>query len=233
MGLSSPDPNRTFLCYPADILELAKHLGISQFQVLSVSGGGPYAFACLKAIPRSMCIGGQIVSSIYPLSFGTNGMSFMHRSIMFLSYWAPGFVGTLMDWQIGSAARNPDRNVLKESLMKSMKYMPKRDQEALEQDDYLAALMDALRESFRDGGAGMGVESYLFAKDWGFELGDIDEHDIGLWHGKLDINCPFGMAQHAAGLLKASETHFLEEEAHSLASFHKDEILRSFLSSFT
>ena len=82
-----------------------------------------------------------------------------------------------MDWQIGSAARNPDRNILKESLMKNTKYMPKRDQVALEQDDYLAALMDALRESFRDGGAGMGVDhtrsQRIGDSSWGTSMGTI------------------------------------------------------------
>lgn len=89
-GLSSHDLKRTILSSPADILELAAHLDVSQFRVLSVSGG-PYAFAGLKNLPAEKCLGGQIISAINPLSFGTKGMSLSRRAVMFfvLDTWNP------------------------------------------------------------------------------------------------------------------------------------------------
>jgi hypothetical protein len=47
-----------------------------------------------------------------------------------------------MDWQLGSAARNPDPNVLKEMMKKATARLPKRDQEALEGRDLGNVMMD-------------------------------------------------------------------------------------------
>ena len=54
------------------------------------------------------------------------------RPLLFISYWAPGFLGRVMDWELGSTARNPDPNVLK-AMMKigDSKATPQRDQYAL------------------------------------------------------------------------------------------------------
>lgn len=232
MGLSSHDPKRTLLSYPADILELASYLNISQFRVLSVSGGGPYAFACLFSIPKTQCLGGQIVSAIYPVKFGTKGMSSMHKAVMFFSYWAPSFLGWLMDWQLGNAARDPDPNVLKTMLQKSSKNLPQRDQDAMERADFGPVMLDAARESFVKGGSrGIALESHLLALDWGFELEgiDLEGRDLTIWHGKLDVNCPVGMAERAATLLRGAKTRFLVVEGHSLVAHQSEAILKSFL----
>jgi pimeloyl-ACP methyl ester carboxylesterase len=232
MGLSSHDPKRTILSYPADILELASHLQIPQFRVLSVSGGGPYAFACLNSIPAQQCLGGQIISSIYPLKFGTLGMSSMHRAMMFLSYWVPGFLGWLVNWQLGNAARNPDPNVLKDMIKKSLNGLPQRDREAVENSDFGLVMMDAARECFVKGGSeGITLETHLLTLDWGFELEDVDlaGRDLTIWHGKLDVNCPMGMAEKAAPLLKGAQTKFLDREGHSLVAHQTEAILKSFL----
>jgi hypothetical protein len=71
---------------------------------------------------------------------------FVHRNVLFMSYWAPGLLGWAMDWQLGSAAQNPDLNVLKEMMKKSTARLPERDQSALEGRDLGNVMMDATRE---------------------------------------------------------------------------------------
>ncbi len=233
-GLSTHDPKRTLLSYPADILALASHLSITQFRVLSVSGGGPYAFACLKTLQPSQCLGGSIVSSIYPLKFGKKGMSWAHQTVLFLSYWTPGLLGWVMDWELGSAARNPDPEVLKTMMAKALKRLPQRDQDALASRDFGSVMIDAARESFvKGGGAGVALESHLLSLDWGFELQDIemDGREVTLWHGALDVNCPIGMAEKAAAILKGVETRFSDEEGHSLVAHETEKIMLSLVPS--
>lgn len=46
LGLSSAQPNRKLLDWPADTRELARNLNLSRCYVLGVSAGGPYALAC-------------------------------------------------------------------------------------------------------------------------------------------------------------------------------------------
>jgi pimeloyl-ACP methyl ester carboxylesterase len=231
-GLSTHDPKRTLLSYPADVLSLASLLSIPQFRILSVSGGGPYAFACLKTIPKTQCIGGSIVSSIYPLKFGKKGMSFVHQTVLLFSYWAAGFLGWAIDWELGSAARNPDPEVLKAKMKKALQRLPQRDQDVLESSDFGNVMVDAARESFvKGGGEGVALESHLLTLDWGFELEDIDlqGRELTIWHGRLDVNCPIGMAEKAATLLKGVDTRFLDEEGHSLVAHQTEAIVQSLI----
>jgi pimeloyl-ACP methyl ester carboxylesterase len=52
-GASDPQPKRTLLDYPLDVLAVADALGIDKFAVMGVSSGGCYAVACAYIIPRS------------------------------------------------------------------------------------------------------------------------------------------------------------------------------------
>ena len=62
-------------------------------------------------------------------------------------YHVPLILGSWVRWNFDGLAdgkrstKSGSECPKRESLMKSTKYMPKRDQEALERDDYLAALM--------------------------------------------------------------------------------------------
>ena len=53
LGLSTFQPNRRILDWPADVLALIDHLNIAAFYVLGDSGGAPYALIliCVKEIP--------------------------------------------------------------------------------------------------------------------------------------------------------------------------------------
>jgi pimeloyl-ACP methyl ester carboxylesterase len=227
-GLSSASPTRTFLTYPSDILALVAHLHIPTFRLLSVSGGCSYLLACLKVIPREKCLGAQSISGIYPLKLGTEGMMFTTRAAMFIAYYSPSIVGTMLDWNIGAAARDPDPQKLNNLLTQQAKSLPERDRLAYEREDFKPIMTDALREAFRGGGEGAATDAGLYAREWGFELEDIDAKGLTIWHGKQDVNCPFAMAEKAAGLLKGAETRFLDE-GHSVATYHKETILRKFL----
>ena len=73
MGQSTFQLNRTILDWTKDVLELADHLSINEFNIIALSGGSPYAFACAKEIPKSRLKNVAIVSGAYPLTYGTRG----------------------------------------------------------------------------------------------------------------------------------------------------------------
>ncbi len=66
MGLSSFQKDRTLLDWPDDILELADKLGVDDFAVMGISGGGPYAAACAKEIRSSRLKKVGIISAMGP-----------------------------------------------------------------------------------------------------------------------------------------------------------------------
>jgi pimeloyl-ACP methyl ester carboxylesterase len=51
LGKSDYVKARQMLDWPNDILEMAVELGLRQFGVIGVSGGGPFVLACAHAIP--------------------------------------------------------------------------------------------------------------------------------------------------------------------------------------
>ena len=51
IGHSTRKNKRKLLDWPDDVVEVAKILNLEKFSILGVSGGGPYALACARAIP--------------------------------------------------------------------------------------------------------------------------------------------------------------------------------------
>jgi len=229
MGLSTFQPSRRILDWPSDVLALADHLSLPTFHVLAISGGAPYAMACAKDIPRSRLLNTAVASGAYPLTLGTQGMLFGLKFILFAASWVPSFAGLLMDWDLGAAARNPDRKVLEEKFMKVMAGRPEKDVRCLDDEELRSQLLEAMRPAFLKDGQAAGYDLKLMS-DWGFGLEDVDGKGMTLWHGGADINTPSGMAKKAAGLLKGCELKMFEEETHmSLPYNHVEDILKKLL----
>lgn len=53
-GLSDPQPGRTLLDWPGDVVALADALGLDRFGVVASSQAGPYGAACAYAIPERL-----------------------------------------------------------------------------------------------------------------------------------------------------------------------------------
>ncbi|KAG7044986.1 methyltransferase domain-containing protein [Colletotrichum scovillei] len=207
-GGSTFQPNRTILSFPQDVLHLADHLKVQRFAVLGVSGGAPYALACLHSIPSPRLSGVAIVSGMFPSELGLSGMMLMNRLLFNIAPWSPGLIEAIADWQVRSLARNsehPER--LAQATADAFKSRPVEDREALYADDgkVLRVLEQSTREAFRESSRGFAWEAKLFGSPWGFELKDlaVQEGKLVIWHAGKDVNVPLRMAQDAAGLIPA------------------------------
>jgi pimeloyl-ACP methyl ester carboxylesterase len=65
-GASDRAPGRTLVDWPFDVAALADALGLDRFAVLGVSAGGPYAAACVWALPDRVSAA-AVVSGTVPL----------------------------------------------------------------------------------------------------------------------------------------------------------------------
>jgi pimeloyl-ACP methyl ester carboxylesterase len=66
IGASTEQPERRIIDWPADVRQLADHLGLERYWVVGGSGGGPYALACaVDADPRLQSV--SVVVGIGPL----------------------------------------------------------------------------------------------------------------------------------------------------------------------
>ncbi|KAH7077821.1 Alpha/Beta hydrolase protein [Paraphoma chrysanthemicola] len=233
-GLSSFQPNRRLLDWPTDVVALADHLKVNEFYVLGVSGGGPYALACVKSIPKERLLGVTIVSGLYPAKYGTAGMMTMSRVLFWIAPWMTGLTSFLFDNAIGKAARNEDPTVLEELMSKDIDTRHPKDVQVIKDPLVWPVFVAMTRESFAKGSQGAAWEANLFGSPWGFELSELSvgEADItlSLWHGTDDINCPVSMPTKAIEEMPDSVLHLREGEGHTSYVFRDvEEILDSLM----
>ena len=218
-GQSSHDPERTLLDWPGDVLAVADHLHVQHFFVWGVSGGGPYAMACARAIPRTSAASGRllgvaVVSGLWPVKLGTQGMPLGPRMMLLAGAWLPRAVtGAALDFEMGCVARNSDTKLLEAAFDKNAAKQPTIDRECMEEPNIRQLCIDSIREAFRQGSHGAAQDLMLYGCDWGFSLVDIDGRGIHLWHGRLDK--PVSMVEKAGEILNGSKLHILEGESHS------------------
>ncbi|KAK0382116.1 alcohol dehydrogenase [Colletotrichum limetticola] len=230
-GGSTFQPNRTILSFPQDVLHLADHLKIQRFAVLGISGGAPYALACICSIPAPRLAGLAIVSGMFPSELGLGGMMLMNRLLFNIAPWSPGLIESIADWEVGNLARDvehPER--LARATADAFKSRPVEDREALYADDgkVLRVLEQSTREAFRESSCGFAWEAKLFGSPWGFELKDliVQEGKLVIWHAGKDVNVPLRMAQEAAGMIRGAQLRVVQEEAHiSLISRRTGEVV--------
>jgi pimeloyl-ACP methyl ester carboxylesterase len=229
-GRSTFQKNRRILDWPADIVELADQLKVNEFYVLGVSGGGPYALACVKSIPKERLLGATLASGIYPLKFGTAGMMLPSRILFSVAPWATGLTSFFFDASMGRAARNPDPKVLEDLMIKEPFKRHPGDVAAIKSPAVWPIFVAMTRESFAKSSEGAGWEARLYGSDWEFDLSQLnlgdDEVPITLWHGTEDANCPVEMPKKTKEMLSRSVLHLKEGEGHMSYLFRDaDEIL--------
>ena len=215
-GGSTFKPNRTLLSFSEDVLELADSIHARRFAILGMSGGGPYALACLKTIPANRLLGVVAVASMYPVEFGLAGMMLSNRLIFTLAPWATYLTSHLLYWAMGGGLARTDK--FPDVMAKAVKGWPREDYEALMADDgkILKLLSKSVQEGIRDGTYGYAWEARLFSSDWGFRLEELAVEDgrLVLWHGAKDINIPVSMAQKAGALIPGAKLRVEPDDAH-------------------
>lgn len=178
--------------WPADVLALAAHLGADRFAMIGVSGGGPYTYACVDAIPPAKgLISACVLASAYPPYFGTAGMSMANRFLFWICAWSPWVVEKIFDITVGSAVRNEENPEEMVAMMDKGfgKYggrpAPDRevwhhgargnsgDEEQIEAPVLRAVMAESVRRSLRHGSKGAAWDLYAVAADWGFKIEDL------------------------------------------------------------
>ncbi|KAF2791180.1 alpha/beta-hydrolase [Melanomma pulvis-pyrius CBS 109.77] len=215
MGNSTFQSNRTLLDWPNDVLALADNMKIQRFFAMGMSGGGPYALVCANAIAHERLVGVSVVSGLYPMSLGSAGMMMGARVLLWVAPWVPGLVGSLLDYAMGTAARNEDPKVFENLFMKEISSRPEVDQQVMRDEKNKSGVIEGTREGLRQGGQGAAWEAKLFGSDWGFQLEDIDAVvPVTLWHGTLDINSPVIMAFKAKKMVEGAKLKIQDGEGH-------------------
>jgi pimeloyl-ACP methyl ester carboxylesterase len=210
MGLSTFQPHRRFLDWPADVIELADILEINHFAVAGLSGGSPYALACAYKIPGRLTTCGII-----------SGVGRISPFLSFLSQWLP--------WLILPFIRRSFQNEeqAQKTLAKVSAKWIEADRKSLLAPGIKEIMAASLVEGLRQGTRGAAYEGTLLGRSWGFSLEEIEFHNIFLWHGELDKEVPIAAARGIASKLPHCRATYYSGEGHiSLIVNHAPDILK-------
>jgi pimeloyl-ACP methyl ester carboxylesterase len=187
-GLSSYQPRHRFTDWPPDVSQLADHLGLGRFAVMSYSAGSPYALACASALADRLTAVGVVSGVAQPFSApgATKGMP----TIML---WTTARIHPRLTWFLFNLMKTTLANAPRDQLPASAKQamMAEADFAFIQTHPGVnGANLDSGVEAIRQGGLGPAEAAALYWKPWGFRLEDI-RTKVYTWHGEADLNAPF------------------------------------------
>jgi pimeloyl-ACP methyl ester carboxylesterase len=221
-GQSSYDPNRRLVDWPNDVAALAKHLGLAKFGVFGVSGGGPHAAVCARALGERL-LGAAIASGVGPPDTPgfSDGMMNANRLNFALARQSQLLVRPMMSLMIFAGRRFGDR------MMQSMqRSLPEADRRILARPEIAKVFMDDLRGMSRTAAAAAAQDFHLFAQPWRFRLEDV-AIPVHVWHGDADANVPVTHGKWQAERIPKATLHLCPGEGHMLFVDRAAEILRA------
>ncbi len=206
VGRSTPaDRRRLDECVP-DVRRLADFLGWGRFAVVGVSGGAPYALACLKGLP------GRAVVAVLASGLGPVGeprarqiMGPFPRQALSLSRRAPALLRWIFRTRLRSYYRDPEG-----FLSNLVRTWARSDQQLFTRPEVRRFFLNDLHEVLVPGTAAAGlVQELRLYQNWGFRLEDVPASaQVVLWHGQDDVLVPPAMSEYVASRLPAAQVVF-------------------------
>lgn len=227
-GSSSRQRRRTFEGWANDVAELADHLGVAQFAVLGVSGGGPHAAACARFLPDRVSAAALVSGCAALAKPGSEaGMMLGNRCAARVARKAPA-ANVLFFGLISLFGRRAPELYFRTLA----KCMSATDAGVLSRPAVWSAFMASRAHASSTAGRAPAQEFRLFARDWGFRLEDITV-PVQVWQGDADLNVPVAHAERQAAAIPRAVLHLVPGEGHVMFVDHLEEILRELLDSRT
>lgn len=213
-GLSDPKPERKIADWVTDLDALANHLGLHQFHVAGVSGGGPYALACaihLSArVLSATLIGSATPPEMLPLS---KGMASGNRIVFFLAKYAPFLLKVVFANYAHAVRKHPEK--LAQQVLSQFCEWDRRIIENPNGKGREKELMLHLEEAFRQGSEGVYRDTLLVSRSWQLDPSKVTVPVI-MWHGESDTLVPIAPAKEFAKIIPGCDSHFILGAGHLL-----------------
>ena len=201
---------RQLLDWPELTLRLCEHLGISNWRVLAVSGGAPYAFATAWALPEQTRAV-AVVSGAPPIADLAD-----HSQLL-----------TLYRWMLALNARSPE--VLRKLFYVArpfarmrppirlrpllLKLLQPCDADVLRDTQAFEACFESARQAWRGSAEGVMTDAEIYARPWGFKLEEV-QVPVRLWHGKKDRTFSYRLSEQISERLPNCELRLVENAGH-------------------
>jgi pimeloyl-ACP methyl ester carboxylesterase len=223
IGYSTRKNKRQLLDWPEDVVEVAKILNLEKFSVLGVSGGGPYALACARAIPGYLDKV-TVACGLGPMDApnATSGMMLSNRILFSYGRFFPPLLRLSVSLMVRQLSSKPVKG-----FEKFIEGLPEPDRLVLSGTNAQELVLASAVEGVRQGSKPLLEEISIYSKFWGFELSDLNV-PISLFQGEADIDVPASMARYQAELIPNCELNLYPTDGHfSLLVNRIDEIIAS------
>ena len=223
IGHSTRKNKRKLLDWPDDVVEVAKILKLEKFSILGVSGGGPYALACARAIPGYLNKV-TVACGLGPIDApnATSGMMLSNRVLFRYGKFFPPVLHLSTFLMVRQLSSKPAKG-----LKKFVEGLPEPDRLVLSKTDAQDFVSASAVEGVRQGSGPLLEEIGIYSRSWGFKLEDLNV-PVSLFQGEVDIDVPASMARHQASLIPDCEINLYPDDGHfSLLVNHIDEIIAS------
>lgn len=222
LGQSSPQRNRSYEGWCADLVAIADALGYPEFGVSGWSEGGPWPIAAAHYIDASRL---RHVTSIAGGNFGTFGDNWaaryqdkadalggklaMHSRLAF----------HLMYEMLALDARHFGKSYLHTCYKAVNSY----DQRLLD-DPAIAGVWQAMSaECFAQGSSGLVEDAELLYHHWAFDVTSI-QRPVHLWQGTEDRLIPYALNKEIADRMPGAVWHEVDGGGHLIAVGESDAI---------
>jgi pimeloyl-ACP methyl ester carboxylesterase len=225
IGLSDYQSGRQILDWPADVAHFADALGYAgtAFGVVGMSGGAPYALACLKCIPQRLTHV-AIVSGHTPMGAPVTPGN-QDRLIAFVTR-RPRLARIGFNVAIRTLHRNPDKMARRVAAS----WAESDRQLVMCNSEYYATLIRTLYDTTRCGPDGLLLAVRLLGRPWGFQLCDLPGDKVSIWQGGCDPITPPSMGHYFHRQLAGSELVIDPAAGHlTMAKWHAAEISARFI----
>ena len=221
--------------WPRAVCALADHLGLGRFAVLAHSLGSAFALAGGPTLGDRLAVI-VIASGRGPLQPGerfhpgSRADNLYWRLARRQAFWLPDPLCRLSGTMVLRSVRGDPQRFTHGMARR----LPEADrlttQRLLARPGAQAALIEDLRESYRQGTTVMAADLLRYTRPWDFRLDQVTA-TVHLWHGEQDPKVPITAARQLASSLPHCHTHF-GPGGHLMACDHAGEILTTVTSAF-
>ena len=217
IGLDRPGVGESTAHLYEEVLDFAKdletvvdRLGIGEFAMIGLSGGGPYLLATAFALAPRMRAG-AVLGGVAP-SAGHEAAS--GGIVSLAAQFQPALARLRVPLAFGVASLVwALRPVATPCIALYAMASPKADRRLLKRPEFRAMFLDDLVNGSRSGLRAPIYDVVLFGRTWGFSVRDV-KVPIRWWHGDADHIVPLRHGEHVVDLLPDAELFVLNGESH-------------------
>jgi pimeloyl-ACP methyl ester carboxylesterase len=221
IGSSTPYQYDTIFAFADDLRTIADTLGIDRFEVIGLSGGGPYTLACAAAMPERVVAAG-VLGGVAPVR-GADGIDGGVSTLISVAAPVVELAGAPLRLAASMLIRLI-RPVAEPALYAYARISPEADRQLLVRPEFRAMFLDDLLNGSRKQLAAPFADVVVFARDWGFRLDEV-KVPVRWWHGDRDHIVPFEHGQHVVSRLPDAQLTHLPGESHLAGLGRAEEIL--------